>query len=194
MSKIIKILIIIFGIICVGVLIWHLSLKSAQDSLPPTQSPNEITSWRTYKNEEYGFKIKYPPNWVVGEKPGFPIIISNNCEFKSGELCQNIYIYMGSLKDDLDYTPFFIINPNDKILNEKFVTIDKNKLIKQFDYFQANYGLKGKWMHVVVVHHGSIKYTITYEETQKDEIINNRSPNWKKIDLFNKILSTLTLY
>src|SRR3989344_6628216 len=38
---------------------------------PPTQpitSPDEISDWKIYKNEKYGFEFKYPLEWNLVEK------------------------------------------------------------------------------------------------------------------------------
>ena len=37
----------------------------------PTQTPkDEIASWKTYGNDQYGFEFKYPANYVVTKTPG----------------------------------------------------------------------------------------------------------------------------
>jgi len=32
----------------------------------------DLTNWKTYRNEEYGFEIKYPKNWNIEEEKEFP--------------------------------------------------------------------------------------------------------------------------
>jgi hypothetical protein len=38
--------------------------------ISPSKVEDETTNWKTYRNEEYGFEIKYPEDWITtGESP-----------------------------------------------------------------------------------------------------------------------------
>lgn len=55
------------------------------------QIEDETASWQTYKNEEYGFEIKYPPGWnvfnnILSFKPNLVFCPDNLTEFDNSEI------------------------------------------------------------------------------------------------------------
>jgi len=54
-SKIWVIIVIIIILFAGGILVWHYL------------GQNETTNWKTYKDEAYGFEIKYPSDWEIKE-------------------------------------------------------------------------------------------------------------------------------
>ncbi|MFZ1735595.1 MAG: hypothetical protein WAU31_01530 [Candidatus Moraniibacteriota bacterium] len=40
----------------------------------------DTSNWKTYRNEEYGFEIKYPREWVVSQEAKITFFISNESE------------------------------------------------------------------------------------------------------------------
>jgi hypothetical protein len=63
-------LIISLGIICFA--LWYGYNKQVQDlrneetlKLLVNTPTDPVSDWKTYRNEEYGFEIKYPPEWKI---------------------------------------------------------------------------------------------------------------------------------
>lgn len=61
-SKILT-LVIVLAAIATGVLVWWQWQKPAEVEQLPA---NETANWQTYRNEEYGFELKYPNDWQKG--------------------------------------------------------------------------------------------------------------------------------
>jgi hypothetical protein len=61
-------LIVIILAVIVGSIVLWCPLKEEQVYQTPEIKKTETTDWKTYRNEEYGFEIKYPETWNISEK------------------------------------------------------------------------------------------------------------------------------
>lgn len=72
--KYILIIIIIIVVLGGGFLVYQYGFKPSRESGvsgEPSQkglTKDETANWETYRNEEYGFEIKYPKNWTTKEE------------------------------------------------------------------------------------------------------------------------------
>ncbi|MBU2635386.1 hypothetical protein KJ841_02860 [Patescibacteria group bacterium] len=58
------ILIIVSAFLACGLVIWQY-FGVPEEEMKGEVVKDETTDWKTYRNEEYGFEIKYPANWHV---------------------------------------------------------------------------------------------------------------------------------
>ncbi len=66
---------------------------------------SDISTWKTYKNEKYGFEFKYPRDWFLGESMnGMPTKIKH---MSSENGFQIIYLFQFSNKNNLNSENFF---------------------------------------------------------------------------------------
>jgi uncharacterized membrane protein YvbJ len=81
LKKIIIITSIIVAVIIIGVITVYINQRQKGEEVrkEPVAQPEESTiesiiefidtsDWRTYRNEEYGFEIRYPVNWSVHDE------------------------------------------------------------------------------------------------------------------------------
>jgi len=47
-------------------------------SASPSTTPDETTGWQTYKNEQYGFEVKYPSDWKISINDQIPLGVNIN--------------------------------------------------------------------------------------------------------------------
>jgi hypothetical protein len=187
-------------------------VNNTNDSTP-TMAPtvNEFSNWKTYTNTAFKYTLKYPVDWQIGVKGNadpntFPSpFFSSPCTYDRGDLCTQMNVQTTDMdalkKNDPDYyktlqpfDPSFIINLTgqnpDKVANKTSLKVNGEDAVG-FDYFQSNYGTGGRLLYVVVTNQKGIKYTITYEESQKNKTFKT-SADWQDKATFNKILSSLT--
>ncbi len=69
---IVAVIIVLVVVSAGGILVWYkgwLPKIITQKVTPtpriaPTPTPNETATWKTYRNEEYGYEVKYPEDWI----------------------------------------------------------------------------------------------------------------------------------
>jgi len=62
----VAVLVVLLVVVISGVLVWQFWLKreiEISPSISPTPPADEITDWKSYKNQEYGLEFEYPREW-----------------------------------------------------------------------------------------------------------------------------------
>ena len=80
------IIVIIVAILAVGavVLVYQYYWQPQTAPAPPEPSADETANWKTYRNEEYGFEIKYPNDWYIYANNSSDVFIQSTKEESGG--------------------------------------------------------------------------------------------------------------
>ncbi len=65
--------ILVAGLAWTGIWWWYRENVAPLELIPsPTQTQDETSTWKTYRNEKYGFEFKYPERWnlITNDNPG----------------------------------------------------------------------------------------------------------------------------
>jgi len=77
----IAMIIIVVCTVLVGGIVVHQYREILKEEETPEEIPTDETAdWKTYRNEEYGFEVKYPPKWDMVIWP-FPPELPRKCYF-----------------------------------------------------------------------------------------------------------------
>ncbi len=101
--------------------------KKGQPTTTTTSSTDETSTWKTYKNNTYGYSLKYPEGWQVDEKDAADIKFSKKSKDATLGTDQKILFEVKSkseentklsdwVKDELKNTPYTF---NDSLLGGK---------------------------------------------------------------------------
>lgn len=165
----------------------------------------KTSNWQTF-DSAYGYTIKYPESWTANA-PGWadPTLFNNPvfnspCNYNEGDRCMQVFVSSVPYGPDTDpnmgyemidetnkFMPNFIINTSDKTDNVEALKVDGVEA-RGFEYFQSQY-FGTRWLYVVVFDRNNVRYTITYEEQQKDKGV--ITPNdWENKKVFDTMIST----
>lgn len=141
------IVIVIAAIIVAGVLAWQEGWIGQFVAAPtPAPTPDETVNWKTYKNEEYGFEIKYPNQWGnISDASNADIyqsgdnIIFNPTEFEEQFLATGYPFLEMNIRENpqkLDVESFYFPFTQAYETKEQFKTDIIMKQVKDISYYQ----------------------------------------------------------
>lgn len=134
--KLLIIIIILAIIVGVGVL-WY-AKRPEKPYQPVEVKKSETADWKTYKNEKYGFEIKYPKDWTIKEE------VKNNIGLIKEKYRLDIFYPENITKADIYgnvAVEFFNTEDNDKFFNQQLDLL-RNDTSLTIEEITIN-GLKG---------------------------------------------------
>lgn len=178
------VIIILIVAVTAGVFIWKYEKRPQSLSISQNQTvkPSAIKNqrdktdnWRTYRNNEYSYKLKYPADWkVIEDVKGFRTFIqSPDCDSYVAEVCTRVSIWdIRKAENNETIESSISLNANDKIIDKKTIKISGEDA-SFVEYYQTNYGQNGKNGLVrqeIKMIHGGIVYQIRADEVSIDKI------------------------
>ncbi|OGZ99269.1 MAG: hypothetical protein A3C07_00440 [Candidatus Sungbacteria bacterium RIFCSPHIGHO2_02_FULL_47_11] len=106
----IALLVIILAILAGATGYYLIQIQSTKLEIQKEDVGSETVNWKTYRNEKYGFEVKYPEDWKIGDAPkeNFTNFVSPEFDEKfNGEMVKQVFqIYLSILKEENNFGHF----------------------------------------------------------------------------------------
>ncbi len=150
----------------------------------PVTSNLDTTNWKTYKNEKYGFEIKYPQNWIPHNLSSNGIIFriglwSKDCSIDCGSMEISVISTTNKsfqqIKQETENESLSRLSPQDIPFKETIIDEERAFIFPAYEHLLGS---------VTVVHEGYI-YNISRWYSEKDipeELFNQALSAFKFLD------------
>ena len=161
----------------------------------------DTSNWKIYKNETFGYELKYPADWEIGTIFGADPYTFSAPDFSPANRSENVKTIpsfsISSIhkiaEGETVETNMPLGNPDGKIIEKKLIKIDGRDAMFA-EYFKSGYGEKdskvGRVQQQIKVIDAGVTYFFEMQEYNREKEFSESSASWENKEIFQAILDS----
>jgi len=157
--------------------IWYFSNPLPEEETEASAIINRFADWKTYRNEEYGFEVKYPSGFVYEERPdSIELVQFHSLNAFTGGIATKIYLEHSDFKNFDDFAKDMKENEMSRVIKANNKSLSEQKIKDELKKIEGSYSFETKKINGVdILDHTREFYGVAGGYSETDIWIGNRN-------------------